>query len=140
VRIAYLSNSYPAVSQSFIRREIKALEALGNTVHRFSVRPSGELKDAADREEQERTIVLMDGTRGVLRLTTDTLRCLFTGPLAWLGGLSLALRMAGADPTRWIKHIAYFTQACSLKITFRSAPPDHLHAHFGTNPATVARL
>ena len=38
VRIAYLTNRYPAVSHSFIRREIEAIEAEGTEVYRFSVR------------------------------------------------------------------------------------------------------
>ena len=39
VKVAYLVNQYPAVSHSFIRREIVALEARGVTVERFSIRP-----------------------------------------------------------------------------------------------------
>ena len=39
MKIAYLINRYPAVSHSFIRREILALEAAGASVERFSIRP-----------------------------------------------------------------------------------------------------
>lgn len=37
MRIAYLTNHYPAVSHSFIRREILAVERLGHEVLRISV-------------------------------------------------------------------------------------------------------
>ena len=48
MRLAYLCNVYPAVSHSFVRREIEAVEAAGNVVHRFSVRqPGAGLKDPA---------------------------------------------------------------------------------------------
>ena len=36
--------------------------------------------------------------------------------------------------------MAYLGEAAWLILRFRQHPVDHLHAHFGTNPATVARL
>ena len=38
MKIGYLVNQYPKVSHSFVRREIAALEALGQTVSRYTVR------------------------------------------------------------------------------------------------------
>ena len=38
MKIAYLVNHYPAISHSFIRREILALERLGHEILRISVR------------------------------------------------------------------------------------------------------
>ena len=38
VRVAYLINQYPQASQTFIRREILALEKLGIAVERFTIR------------------------------------------------------------------------------------------------------
>ena len=40
MRIAYLVNQYPAVSHTFIRREILALEKQGHEVLRISIRGS----------------------------------------------------------------------------------------------------
>ena len=59
-RIAYLVNRYPAVSHTFIRREIRALENLGATVDRYSIR-SAEVPqvDAEDEKERQRTRVLL---------------------------------------------------------------------------------
>jgi hypothetical protein len=52
LKIAYLTNQYPKISHTFIRREIEALEGLGVEVLRYSVRPSPDvLIDAADRLE-----------------------------------------------------------------------------------------
>ena len=39
LRVAYLVNQYPLLSHSFIRREIRALEADGLSVLRIAVRP-----------------------------------------------------------------------------------------------------
>lgn len=37
MKLAYLVNSYPLPSQTFIRREIHALERMGWQVHRFAM-------------------------------------------------------------------------------------------------------
>ena len=61
MNIAYLMPTYPMPSATFIRREVAALEAAGVTVHRFAARRfTGELSDAADRVEQERTCYILD--------------------------------------------------------------------------------
>ena len=56
VNIAYLINTYPRASHSFIRREIQAVERQGLTVHRFAMRSDrAALKDAGDLAEDDRT-------------------------------------------------------------------------------------
>jgi hypothetical protein len=59
MKIAYLMNSYPMASTTFIRREIHALEELGVDVKRFAVRPwSEQLVDARDLDERDKTTYL----------------------------------------------------------------------------------
>ncbi len=67
-RVAHLINHYPAVSHSFIRREILALERQGIDVQRISLRGrDGPLADAHDVRERERTrFVLREGALGLL--------------------------------------------------------------------------
>ena len=74
MRIAYLTNRYPAASHSFIRREIEAVEAEGAEVFRFSVRAAEttSLPDARDQAELTKTQVLL--TSGLRRLLWDGLR------------------------------------------------------------------
>ena len=58
--LAYLTNQYPKVSHTFIRREIAALEALGHRVLRYSVRPTPDaLRDVEDLREKEATTVVL---------------------------------------------------------------------------------
>ena len=60
LKVAYLVNQYPAVSHSFIRREIAALEARDVKVSRFSIRrPPADLVDPADVAEARVTRVLL---------------------------------------------------------------------------------
>ncbi len=138
MRVAYLINQYPKVSHSFIRREIRALETLGLQVERISLRRSGdELVDADDRRENERTHVVLAG--GVAGLLLGLLWCAATRPLLLLRAARSTWRLAHRIPRGW-KHAAYLAEAATLTRTYRGRRPDHIHAHFGTNSATVALL
>jgi len=73
MRVAYLINQYPKVSHTFIRREIRALEAMGVEVLRHSVRGTpDELIDPADLHEEEQTRILLgDGAAPLLAATAQ---------------------------------------------------------------------
>jgi glycosyltransferase involved in cell wall biosynthesis len=139
MRVAYLVNRYPAVSHSFIRREIHALEALGGTVSRFSIRtPEPVFPDPADEAERSRTAVLLGGNWGKILLSVFSV--ISRRPLKVLGALLLAVDGAGWSPKEIIRRLAYLIEAAILLRHFDDSPVDHVHAHFGTNPAFVARL
>ena len=99
-------------SQTFIRREIAALEARGCTVHRFALRRfDGELAEAADRAEQERTEYLLDvGAAGLAMALLGR----GAGPAApWLAALSAAVPDGPALGERACsRHLIYLAEAC----------------------------
>jgi colanic acid/amylovoran biosynthesis glycosyltransferase len=140
MKVAYLVNQYPHVSHSFIRREIAALEKNGVTVVRFSIRPSGlDLVDAADVVERTKTRVLLGA--GPLALLSALVATALGRPGAWLGALGAAIRMGRRSERGVLRHLFYLVEACLLVRSLRGADAvDHLHAHFGTNPAAVAML
>ena len=139
MKIAYLVNQYPHVSHSFIRREIVALEEQGVTVKRFTIRPPPQpLVDPADRAEGLRTQVLLEtGFRGLAAaLVWEGVRA----PGRWLRALGLAVRIGWRSGRGVARHLAYLAEACVLVRRLRGVQARHLHAHFGTNSATVALL
>ena len=78
--LAYLLNWYPQPSQTALRREVTALEEMGVSFHRFSLRRyEGELVDENDRAERARTRSVLDV--GVLGFLAAILRVGFQGPL-----------------------------------------------------------
>jgi glycosyltransferase involved in cell wall biosynthesis len=142
MRIGYLVNQYPKVSHTFIRREIQALEARGVDVVRFSVRDtSAELKDDDDRAEARRTNVLLpdDRTAAAAALGSALARCLAQSPSRFQAASALAVRFAGRAERQAV-HAAYLGEAARLKLACDEQRVDHVHAHFGTNSATVAAL
>lgn len=139
LKVAYLVNQYPKVSHSFIRREILALEAQGLSILRFSIRScAAELVDEADQQELAKTRFILQV--GAIGLLLGLLKTAVQRPVAWLKTLKTALQLGWHSEQGLLKHGAYFAEACVLLQWLTEAGVDHLHAHFGTNSATVAML
>jgi len=139
MKIAYLINQYPQASQSFIRREIAGLEALGFHVELFTLRTWDQpLVDPGDQAEKARTRVVLDvGAVGLLKALFVTL---FTRPGAFFRALNMAFKLGKQGEKGRIYHIIYLAEACVLLPWLRDCGAQHLHAHFGTNSTAVALL
>jgi glycosyltransferase involved in cell wall biosynthesis len=138
MRIAYFTNRYPAVSHTFIRREIRALESLGISVLRFALRSGADLVDDEDKSEAKQT-------RFVLKANLSELfRCcvtaLLTQPLTIISVIRQALLMGWHSESGVVRHLAYVVEAAVLADWCRRDGIQHIHAHFGTNSAAVAML
>ena len=139
MRIAYFTNQYPAPSHTFIRREIAALEARGHVISRYAIRQfRGVLKDPDDLLEAEKTRHILKAP--VLRATGSLLRSFLADPVAATRACRHAFRFARASGGHYSRHLAYYLEALILADWCRKDGIDHLHVHFGTNPATVATL
>ncbi|GAB4197840.1 MAG: glycosyltransferase [Sandaracinaceae bacterium] len=140
MRIGYLVTEYPAVSHTFIRREIHALEALGVEVRRYTVRRqrSGELKDPLDLAEAEKTRVLLEG--GARDLVSSASAAALATPRAFARAARDAATWGRRSERGLAYHGAYLAEACILRRWLREDGVDHVHAHFGTNSTMVAML
>jgi colanic acid/amylovoran biosynthesis glycosyltransferase len=138
VRVAYFTNQYPAGSHTFIRREIRAVEALGVEVLRYSLRPGKDLVDSEDKKERELTnYVLKDHGYSILRCGLASLLC---RPLKTGRVLLLAIRIGWRSDRGFLRHLAYAAEAAVIAHWCRRDTVQHVHAHFGTNSATIAML
>jgi colanic acid/amylovoran biosynthesis glycosyltransferase len=137
--LAYLLNSYPMTSTTFIRREIAAIERAGVPVKRFAVRHWGEpLVDPQDLAERDRTEYLLTGQAA--GLVGGLLRHALFHPGRFgeaLGATRELQRIAGGGVVR---HGAYLAQAIRLRRRCADLDITHVHAHFSTNAAAVAML
>jgi colanic acid/amylovoran biosynthesis glycosyltransferase len=139
MKIAYLIPIYPMPSQTFIRREIAALEARGLTIERFAMRRyRGEPADPADRTEQERTHYILDA--GVLGLGWAVAAEAVGRPKRWFAAARAAVEMGLGSEKGLLRHLVYLGEACYLRRRLGDSGAQHLHAHFGTNSAAVAML
>jgi glycosyltransferase involved in cell wall biosynthesis len=139
MKVAYLVNQYPKVSHSFIRREIKALEAQGVEIRRFSIRSlESELVDQGDLEEYQKTQFILNV--GIGGLLWNFFRVLLTHPQRFWRAVGLTLKLGWGSERGIILHLVYLAEACVLLNQLSQAPVEHLHVHFGTNSTTVALL
>lgn len=96
------------------------------------------LKDPDDVREAGKT-------RHILKTTigdgfASVFRCLAVHPLSVTKALFSTLRFARASGGHHLRHLAYLWEAMVLADWCRKDGIEHLHVHFGTNPATVATL
>ena len=138
MKIAYLINTYPSPSHSFIRREIAALEAQGLDVQRFALRPANEGAGLDEQGERERTKYVLQS--GVIGLITSTLSVMARQPIQFLRSASAAMRMGRHSDAGVARHVVYLIEACTLLRWFSDGRVEHVHVHFGTNATTVALL
>lgn len=137
MKLAYLTNQYPSISHSFIRREIEALERRGCAVTRYSVRKSehGDLSEE-DRREAAKTTTIIDA--GAASLVEAMLSSVFARPLSSVAAILTAIAIGWRSDAGLLRHFFYAGEALALATWLRRDGLTHVHAHFGTNSATVA--
>ncbi len=139
MRIGYFTNHYPYVSHTFIRREILALEGFGVSVNRYAIRCDRDaIADPVDLREFEVTQYLSNIS--MLAVLLQVFRYAIKSPLMAVSALRTALGMGLKSDVGVIRHIVYFCEAVALVNMCKRDGVEHLHVHFGTNPAAIALL
>lgn len=139
MNIAYILNSYPQPSHSFIRREIRALEAQGHTVTRLAMRAGdAPLVDAQDLEEAAATQYVLKA--GAVTLLRALVQVSLAAPARFLSALKLTVSCGRRAEVGVLKHLIYLLEAAYVVQVCKAAGATHAHAHFGTNAAAVAML
>ncbi len=140
--VAYLTGVYPAMSHTFIQREVAGLRALGEEVLTCTVRraPAGHVSGADQEAEARETFCVLEAARRPWRLAVAHLRCLRRAPRAWGAALRLAwaIRPPGLRAALW--QLFYFAEAGVLADHLRARGARHIHNHFGDSSGTLALL
>lgn len=133
--VGYVTNTYPRPSQTFIRREIQAVERQGLFVARFAMRREEGMLTSEDLAEQERTEYILD--HSAWRLATVLGRRLLRHPRALTAAVRAGLR--GGPGRGVLRQLIYLAEGAILAERADDLGLGHIHAHFGTNSADVAR-
>ena len=130
MRVGYVVKRFPRYSETFVVTEVLAHEAAGWEVEIFSLRPTNDthFQDLLPRVRAAVRYLPSEGTR-----PTD-----FWAALQDAGQLMPGAWSALMDARGELAGDVY--QALLLAIEVRQRGLDHLHAHFATIAATVARL
>lgn len=137
--IAYVINKYPLVTQTFIRREIQALERLGFTVERISVQ-GGDHELVSDDDRRESALTRYVVKRGWIPLIAGLARTAASEPRNMARAVGRTVRLGWGTGRGPLVFIAYLAQACTVARWVRHAGVQHIHAHFGNNSTDVAAL
>jgi len=139
--LAYLVSQYPAVSHTFILREIQQLRRIGIAIRTASVKsPAASPHGFTQTELDEVAATFYVQARGPLRILLDHATCLGRRPLAYLSGLLLTFRLAGLDLKATLYHVIYFSEAVTVGEWMRRNKLRHLHVHFANAASTAALL
>lgn len=139
MRIGYLVNQYPMPSQTFIGREIRALEEAGDEVVRFALRSwNGVLVDDRDITEHANTRYVAE--IGLLRLMLAIPLALLRNVGGFANAVRVSIRVAMCSDRSFARHLVYFAEACVLARWLQQAAIEHLHVHFASNATEVAML
>ncbi|MCL2639384.1 MAG: glycosyltransferase family 4 protein [Phycisphaerales bacterium] len=139
MHIAYLISQYPAVSHTFVQREILAMRGLGWTITTISIRraQSGDLLTPTDRSEADGTHVIVPPN---LFHFIAAFFAALQHPVSLWQTLTTAwrLRRPGLRGAAWA--IFYLGEAMMVHRIASRKGVTHYHAHFANVACDVAML
>lgn len=140
-KLAYLTSLYPAVSHTFIQREITALRDLGFEIETCSMRKpeQSHLTGPEETAAAASTFYILAAARRPATLPLALLDGLMH-PARFLRALGLAWRTAPPGTKGHLKQGYYFAEALILARYLKTRGVAHLHNHFADPSATVAML
>lgn len=140
MKVAYLTGEYPRATDTFIQREILAVERCGVAVERFAVRRPGDehMVGESQRRERELTTYLLE--HPPIGFVSILARSFARSPRRFAAAAGLAVRTRRLGAKGAAKQVAYFVEAARLAELMRARGVDHLHNHFADSSCTVAML
>lgn len=140
LRIAYLTTNFPALSHSFIQREVDAMRARGATIETFAIHESRteDVLTRTDRATQRATYTVLPPRWG--HLIGAHLRAMVSGPISYLRTLGFALRLPPGGSHGQLWQLFYFIEAVPIWWQLKQRGLRHIHAHFTSPSGDVAQL
>lgn len=139
--IAYLVSRYPAISHTFILREIRELRKNGIQIFTFSInRPNQPFERLTQEEQEETRRTYFVKARALYDVLPAHFATLLTRPWHYLRGLFFALSLGGLNLQKNIYGFFYFAEAVIIGWRMRKGRLFDLHVHFANPAATVALI
>lgn len=127
--LGYLVSQYPAISHTFIFREVEGLRALGFNIKTASINTPKPLTEA-EKEEAKNTFIVKEGSK------VDIIKWIFLHPLIFFSVLLKAFWNLGFS----LKNLFYLGEAILLGLWSQKNDIFHIHVHFANPAATVALI
>ena len=137
-RIAHLLSHYPHPSHSFLRDEVIGLREAGVEIETIALNPAvdAHILTDIDRSERERTRYVKAQPRRALVAAIGATALRHPAQLARF--IVWAALQGRPDPVMMARRTAQALEAVVVHRWCRQSGIDHVHAHFGGAPGTVA--
>lgn len=139
-KIAYLSNPYPAISHTFIFREIQSLRKRGMEIAPVSVHPATDTQKMTAEEQREADGTMVLKNVSLFRIGAALVSVSLNSPKGmarmWLQALGFCFK----GPKNPVKAAGYLVEAIILLNWLHKNGISHIHEHFANPTAMVAML
>ncbi|RLC80054.1 MAG: hypothetical protein DRJ03_10360 [Chloroflexi bacterium] len=137
--LAYITQTYPALTNTFIYREVLALERRGFDIAAFAIWKPDKQKLSPESR------LLVDTTTYVFPLRWGGLlkahlRYLLNRPRKYLGTALFAFTRPGESLSNRKRTLGHFIEAIYLAPEMEQRGVRHIHAHFTINAASIALI
>jgi len=137
--LAYIVSQYPMLSMIFIIREVLQLRALGFKIDVASINATDrDAKGLTDYEADESAMTYYIKPHGVAGATKAHFLMLFRQPRSYLQGWLQVFKLSKLDLTQFFYNLMYLSEALMVGVWMQEKGQQHLHAHLGSQAATVA--
>lgn len=141
LKIGYLISQYPAVSHTFIQREIIALRNEGFEIHTASINeadiPSGQTR-SGDKAEVDQTYYVKK--QGVWIALGELFKSIIMSPLSLFKGIFYSQQLAKLNIKQMLYNLFYLAEALLIARWMKQKNIKHLHIHFANAASTVALI
>jgi glycosyltransferase involved in cell wall biosynthesis len=138
--VAYLASEYPAISHTFIFREVQELRKSGLDIKTASIRKPEMLIKMTDEEKRDAENTLYIKNRSKFSIILDHLKLFFKSPCRYYSMLINTFQFRRKGHFGLSKTIGYFIEAGILVNWALNNIIDHIHVHFANPAATVAMI
>jgi len=139
-KVAYLVSEYPAISHTFILREICHLRKMNFDIFVASINKSNLLRKPSQEEISENLRTYYVKKERLMKIFFTLLKTVISFPLASLRGLFFAICLGGSDLKRLLLHLFYFIEAVMVGNWMKTLNVSHLHVHFANPSASVGLI
>jgi glycosyltransferase involved in cell wall biosynthesis len=139
-RVAYLANPYPAISHTFIFREIQSLRQNGFEVFPVSIDRSADLSKMTREEKCEATGVKVLKDVNPLLAIWSVVKVFVRCPMGFLRMIQMTLGLCLKGPKSAVKAFGYLAETILFLDWIEDKGIDHIHEHFANPTAFIAML
>jgi len=138
MKLGYLVSQYPALSHTFVLREVLTLRRCGIDVRVVSVRECDRPMTALspdEAEEAQRTFSVIGA--GAIHALLANVRVLCRHPLGYLSGLLYAWSLSRGTPRLLVRYTWYFLEAVVAGNYFERHAVADIHTHFSSTVVLI---